>query len=292
MGVAVGEDAFGDGRDAVGEAEHRHQLGLQIGREAGVGLGDHLDGLEPLRPRPRGAVPSAPVTVKPASSMRSTTAARWSRLQFRTANPPPAVAAVMAAAIRKVPASIRSGMMRCSTPVNFSTPSIRNSRRAVAGDLRPHLVQHRRAIADLRLTGRADEGRHALGQGGGGHNVDRPQHRRPHRPAEVHRAPPAAGRAGRGRRCCPPRRGSSPPASPARAGAKSIGRSPIAQPPGMLATTRPRFASSGPRTQMLARIVFTMSYRASTFASSTTSRSSGPLSGGPVRRSSGAGSRR
>ena len=40
---------------------------------------------------------------------------------------------------------------------------------------------------------------------------------------------------------------------------KAAGRAPIAQPPGMLTIALPRLASNGPSTQMLARMVLTMS---------------------------------
>ncbi len=47
---------------------------------------------------------------------------------------------------------------------------------------------------------------------------------------------------------------------------RSTGRVPIAQPPGIDTSARPRFASNGPSTQMPARIVLTMSYGASTLS--------------------------
>src|SRR5690606_8446873 len=43
---SVGEDLFGNDRVAIDEGEQGHDLGLQVGGEAGVGLGDHVDGLE------------------------------------------------------------------------------------------------------------------------------------------------------------------------------------------------------------------------------------------------------
>jgi len=57
---------------------------------------------------------------------------------------------------------------------------------------------------------------------------------------------------------------------------RSTGRGPIAHPPGMATRARLRLASSGPSTQMLARIFRTRSYGAWELASSSTQIRTGP----------------
>ena len=61
-------------------------------------------------------------------------------------------------------------------------------RRAVALDLGAHLDEQLGAIRNFRLARRADQDRLSLRQRGGAHDVDRPQHGRPLRPAEIHPA--------------------------------------------------------------------------------------------------------
>ena len=56
----------------------------------------------------------------PAASSLSSTAARWSGTTSRTVTSPP----VIAPATRNVPASTRSGMIRCRAPPSSRTPSI------------------------------------------------------------------------------------------------------------------------------------------------------------------------
>lgn len=49
MEEAIGEDALGDDADAVSQAEQSHELGLEVGGEAGVWLGRHFHGIQAAR---------------------------------------------------------------------------------------------------------------------------------------------------------------------------------------------------------------------------------------------------
>src|SRR5579885_1271047 len=104
----------------------------------------------------------------PASSSLLITAPRCAGLQFETQRSPP----VIAPAIRKVPASMRSGLMRCFAPCSFSTPCTRILDVPAPSILVADLRAHRSQPFDVQINGASANGaasghRHARQTGAG-----------------------------------------------------------------------------------------------------------------------------
>ena len=188
---AVGEDPLGDHADAVGQAQQRHELGLQVGGEAGIGLGGHLDGVQPPRwttrrsSRSRRSMLHADL-LQPVDHRDQVVEVAVLQFQFavgdgggdheRAALDAVGDDAVLAA--RRASRRLRCGPPACRGRVIFA----------------PILLSSSAQSDDFRLAGRAHEDGLALGQRGRAHDVDRAQHGRALRAAEVHPAalePPA-----------------------------------------------------------------------------------------------------
>ena len=221
---AVLEDGLGDQRGAVGDACERHELRLHVGGEAGVGRGAHADRAAAVRSsRSRSTSPvdrdraRRPRAASPASASSDSGAA-----PVRRTLPP-----VAAAAARKVPVSMRSGITRCSAPPSERTPSMRITSLPAPSIFAPIAIEAARQVDHLGLARRVLEHRRALGERRGHHQVlgagDRDQVHDDARAAQPARARPACSRA----------RSRSPRPSPA--GPSCAGRpaaAPMAQPPG------------------------------------------------------------
>ena len=161
------EDVLGDHRRPVADRRQRDRQRLQVGREARVGQRHDVD-------RARAAGPSAPgsrrrarrPSRRPGCSL-SSAISRCSGRAPRTVTSP----CVMAAAIANVPATIRSGTVRCvagmqrvdavDLSVDVPTPPIS----------RAHLHEHLAQVDDLRLAGGVVDDRRALGEDGGHQDV-------------------------------------------------------------------------------------------------------------------------
>ena len=76
-----------------------------------------------------------------------------------------------AAAMTNVPASMRSGMTRCSAPRSRRCPTTWTVSGVGPLDVGAHLLQELDEVVDLRLLGRRTDGRVALGERGGQHRV-------------------------------------------------------------------------------------------------------------------------
>ncbi len=78
---------------------------------------------------------------------------------------------MMAAAIRKVPASMRSGITACSAPCSSCHPFDDDSSRAGAFDFRAHRDEEVGEILDFRLLGGAVDDRRSFGKHSSHHDV-------------------------------------------------------------------------------------------------------------------------
>ena len=92
---------------------------------------------------------------------------RWAGLQPSTLRSPP----VMAPAMRKVPASMRSGLMRWRAPWSLATPLTLDGGGAGAFDLGAHGDEQGGEVGDLGLAGAVFEEGFAVGEGGGHEEV-------------------------------------------------------------------------------------------------------------------------
>ncbi len=71
----------------------------------------------------------------------------------------------------KVPASMRSGMMRCFAPLSLAHAFYANGGRARAFDLRSHFIQQGGEVGDFRLAGAILQDGFAFGQRSGHEQV-------------------------------------------------------------------------------------------------------------------------
>ena len=174
----------------------------------------------------------------------------------------------------------------CTAPVSSRTPSI--SMRSVPTPCRraPIAVSSARQVADLRLARGVLDDRGALGERGRHHEVLGAGHgdqigRDARAPSAGSPAPPRSRSRWRSRR----------PALARPLRCWSIGRTPIAQPPGSATRAEPWRATSGPSTSTEARMVETSSYGARSLATlSTVTVASRPRRVDAWRRASAAAS--
>ena len=181
---AVGEDPLGDHAHPVADRQQRHELRLDVGGEAGERLGRHLDGVNP------------PVR---ADEDRAVLALDLHAHLFEAVDDRDQVVEV---AVLQFQFAVGDGggdheraaldavgddpVLGRRQPVDALDPDLR---RAVTLDLGAHLVQKVCAVRHFRLARGADQHGLALRERGGRHDVDRAQHGRALRAAEVHAAP-------------------------------------------------------------------------------------------------------
>ena len=159
---AVLEDRLGDHRRAVGDAVERHELRLHVGRERRVLRGADVTARGRAVARARGSSRRRRRSSTPASRSLSITASRWSaralaqqRRRRRSA----------ATAHRKVPASMRSGMIACVDAVQALDALDRRCGSVPAPSmLRAHRDRALGEVDDLGLARRVLEHRLAVGQ--------------------------------------------------------------------------------------------------------------------------------
>ena len=162
MHEAVLEDALGDDARAAADAHERHDLGLHVRGEAGVGPGGQVDAAQ-------GAVHAGPQGVAVALDDHAHLA------QLEDDGVEGVHRAVLQGQVALGDAGrheVRAGLDAVRhDAVGRAVQALHaldaHHARAVAGDLRPAAVQELRQVLDLGLAGRVLQHRLALGQGGG-----------------------------------------------------------------------------------------------------------------------------
>ena len=157
------EDVLGGDAGAFGGGEHRHQDRLEVGRHPRVGQRDEVD-----RPRRRrsagcGARPRVIDRRRPHRRAWAGTGRDDRRGHRASVRSPP----VATAAAAHVPASIRSGIVMCSVPVQRVHAVDLDRAASGAVDPRAHRHEELGDVGDLGLArGVVDHGRAARPHGG------------------------------------------------------------------------------------------------------------------------------